>query len=173
MRFRDVVVILVGVGVASLACTTDYQATDYSDRYGLPNGLQGKPPPGPTLKRGCPPEQVITPTPECANSFKPVLDAFVAAGCTAGGTCHTTTPPRFGAADVAGSWQAFAEYPFPGGLLYINPCSTDPAQSGIQCNLLPTGQSCGQHMPQGSGQVTAEVVALVDTFQKCGSPKPP
>jgi hypothetical protein len=56
--------------------------------------------------------------------------------------------------------------------VYINPCSTDPAQAALSCNLLG---SCTPIMPVTGGSVssagaTAAENADVDTWLKCGSP---
>lgn len=62
-----------------------------------------------------------------------------------------------------------------GGKPYINPCSTDPAQSAYVCNL-DTTTACGTRMPYsdnvlGSGPALPADSAKLQTWVKCGAPK--
>ena len=65
-------------------------------------------------------------------------------------------------------WAAFASFKLKNGKLYINPCSTDPAQSTIACNV-NAAATCGALMPPGTG-LPAQVVADMATWLKCGAP---
>ena len=67
------------------------------------------------------------------------------------------------------TWLALATFKLSNNTLYINPCSTDPTQSALACNVNAT-TPCGTLMPPGTG-LPANVVADIDTWLKCGAPK--
>ncbi len=173
MRVASAVAIVVATAAAVAACTTDYQDGSNDTPYGGPNALGGKERPGTTLKRGCPTDLHLTPSSAaCKDSFKPLLAAFVEAGCTETSRCHGGVEvPVFTGDNPLAAWTALAEYPFPDGKLYINPCSDDPAESTLTCNLLPPGQACGKPMPVGRPASDA-LKAAVETFVRCGAPNP-
>jgi hypothetical protein len=109
----------------------------------------------------------------CTVSFKTdILSAFGTANCQTAGSCHggATPPnqPRIDPGDGPGMWTEFAAFKLSTGKPYINPCSIDPAQSTIACNV-NNAAPCGTVMPPGVG-LPADVVAKIDTWLKCGSP---
>lgn len=177
-----------GLAVAA-ACTTDYQKGLEDPNFGAPNALAGQKQPGPTSEvtnpgggagggAGAQPACVtaggtlVGDAGACAVSFKSILAAFKAANCQTAGSCHggTSPPnqPRIDPDDPNGMWAEFAGFKLSNGKLYINPCSTDPAQSTIGCNV-NAAASCGALMPPGGG-LPANVVADIDTWLKCGAP---
>ena len=144
------------IGVSTLiACTTDYQNGTDDPNFGAPNGLEGKKQPGPSsdttdvstgggaaaaacVKAGGGLIEAGT----CPVSFaNGILKAFETGGCTAT-ACHggATPPnqPRIDPKDGPGTWGVFAGFKLTNGKLYINPCSTDKAQSGIAANINPS-----------------------------------
>jgi hypothetical protein len=61
-------------------------------------------------------------------------------------------------------------------LPYIDPCSTDPAQSLFVCNTLPQATACGASMPTlvpsvGQAATTTQDQADILTWVKCGAPE--
>jgi hypothetical protein len=184
------VVAAASVGLLLVAaCTTDYQKGLEDPNFGAPNALAGQKQPGPSSDTtagengtssggaGGAPECVkaggtLVDGGACAVSFKTILAAFKAASCQTTGSCHggPTPPnqPRIDPDDPAGMWAEFSGFKLSNGKLYINPCSTDPTQSTIGCNVNATAP-CGAVMPPGVG-LPANVVADIDTWLKCGSP---
>ena len=169
------------------ACTTDYQKGLEDPNFGGPNALAGQKQPGPTSEvvsdggtssgGGATPECVkaggaLVDGGACAVSFKTILAAFKAANCQTAGACHggATPPnqPRIDPDDPNGMWAEFASFKLSNGAVYINPCSTAPAQSTLGCNVNPAA-TCGSLMPAGVG-LPANVVADIDTWLKCGAP---
>lgn len=169
------------------ACTTDYQKGVDDPNFGAPNALAGQRQPGPSsevasdgggggggaggaecVKAG---GALIDGGP-CAVSFKTILEAFRAASCQTAGSCHggVTPPnlPRIDPDDPNGMWAEFASFKLSNGKLYINPCSTDPADSTMACNV-STSATCGAVMPPGVG-LPANVVTDIETWLKCGAP---
>lgn len=176
------------VGVLSLvfvACTTDYQMGLEDPKFGAPNALAGQKQPGPSSATTSDGGGAARSTPECVKaggtlvdagpctvSFKTdILGAFQAANCQTAGSCHggasPPNQPRIEPTDP-GIWHEFASFKLSNGRLYINPCSTDPAQSTIACNVSQTAP-CGSIMPPGIG-LSADVVTKVETWLKCGAP---
>lgn len=186
---RSLSVCLSGASVTLLvlACTTDYQKGLDDPNYGSPNALEKRKPPGPSSSPGA---EITTtpPAPECAKaggalvdgggcqvSFKTdILEAFKAANCQQAG-CHGAaagqspqTEPRIDPADGPATWAELSAFKGSNGKLYINPCSTDPAQSAIACSVNPTA-TCGVLMPPGSG-LSSDTVTKIETWVKCGAP---
>jgi hypothetical protein len=181
------VVAAASVGLLLVAaCTTDYQKGVEDPNFGAPNALAGQKQPGPSSDTSTDGGGTgAAGTPECvkaggalidggpcAVSFKTILAAFKAASCQTAGSCHggATPPnqPRIDPDDATGMWAEFASFKLSNGKPYINPCSTDPAQSTIGCNVNATAP-CGSVMPPGLG-LAANVVADIDTWLKCGAP---
>jgi hypothetical protein len=173
------------------ACTTDYQKGTEDPNFGAPNALAGQKQPGPTSANtsdggGSGGGGGATNVPECVKSggalvdggactvsFKTdILAAFGVANCQTAGSCHggATPPnqPRIDPGDGPGMWNEFASFKLSTGKPYINPCSTDPAQSTIACNV-NLAAPCGTVMPPAIG-LPADIVAKIDTWLKCGSP---
>lgn len=176
------------------ACTTDYQKGLDDPLYGPPNALAGTQTPGGTnefvtgggadggtpgassggpsilcVKNG----GAVVDGGTCAVSFKnDILAIFGTNNCAASTDCHGgATPkykPRIEPSDGPGTWATFAAFQV-GATPYINPCSTDKAQSAIACNVAATG-TCGTKMPYGSGQVAPADIAKIETWLACGSP---
>ncbi len=175
------------LAVAS-ACTTDYQKGLDDPNYGTPNALAGQKQPGPTSETlsdaggggtGATAQPAcvqaggaLVDGGACAVSFKTILAAFKAANCQTAGSCHggATPPnqPRINPDDAPGMWAEFTTFKLSNGKLYVNPCSTDPTQSTIGCNV-NAAASCGAVMPPGAG-LAANVVTDIDTWLKCGAP---
>ncbi len=178
----------IGVGLLALfACVTDYQKGEGDPRFGAPNALAGQKQPGPSSDFATPggPSGGTGDAPECAKaggkvvdggacavSFKTILAAFKAANCQTAGSCHggdsPPNQPRINPDDPAGMWAVFSAFKLSNGKFYINPCSTDPAESTIACNV-NQGAPCGAVMPPGQG-LPPNVVADIETWLKCGSP---
>lgn len=168
------------------ACTTDYQKGLEDPNFGGPNALAGQKQPGPTSEvvsdggtssgGGAAPECVkaggaLVDGGACAVSFKTILAAFKTANCQTAGCHGGATPqnlPRIDPDDPNGMWAEFASFKLSNGKVYINPCSTDPAQSTIGCNV-NLAASCGSVMPPGVG-LPANVVTDIETWLKCGAP---
>lgn len=184
--------------LAAAACTTDYQKGLNDPTYGAPNALAGQQAPGPYVanaeggaggsgggggggggllcaRDGGTPADGGT----CAVSFKTdVLGALTRANCATAG-CHgganPAQQPRIDPADPNSMYQEFQAFTVSTGAggkgaapLYINPCSTDPAQSGIVCNLSGTN-TCGAKMPVGADIAAADLQKITD-WVKCGAP---
>lgn len=177
---------VVGV-LVFVACTTDYQKGVDDPNFGAPNALAGGKQPGASSEitaeagGGGPSGGPACVTAggtlvdggACAISFKTnILPAFKTANCQTAGSCHggTNPPnqPRIDPDDPAGMWTEFSNFKLSNGKPYINPCSTDPAQSTIACNCNQAAP-CGSVMPPGTG-LPANVVADIETWLKCGSP---
>jgi len=188
---RSLALTTVSAGVlAYAACTTDYQKGLDDPNYGPPNALVGKKQPGPSsesLDGGGGAAAGGTGVPECvraggtlvdagapcAISFRAnILESFKAATCNTSGSCHGGTDPpnqpRIDPADAPAMWTEFAAFKLSNGKLYINPCSTDPAQSGIACNVNKDAP-CGVVMPPGGG-FPPNSIADIETWLKCGAP---
>ena len=177
----------VGLFVFVAACTTDYQKGLEDPNYGNPNALAGQRQPGPSSEvtidgggssggAGQTPACVtaggtLVDGGACAVSFKTILAAFKTANCSLA-SCHgTATPPnepRIDPDDPNGMWAEFSTFKLSNGTVYINPCSTDSAQSSIGCNV-NAAATCGSLMPAGVG-LPANVVTDIDTWLKCGAP---
>jgi hypothetical protein len=103
---------------------------------------------------------------------KDVLGALGRAGCAQSSSCHgganPTNLPRIEPSDGPGTWAEFAAFTLSDGKPYIDPCSTDPTQSGIACNVAASG-TCGVHMPPGGQLPDADITAL-QTWLACGAP---
>jgi hypothetical protein len=180
------------------ACTTDYQKGLDDPNYGAPNALAGQTQPGSStdqisgagnaaggeggasagpggdfacVKAG---GQLLADAGPCTVSFATdVLGAFgkSSPACSLP-SCHggATPPnqPRIDPGDPSAMYTVFAAFKLSNGKPYISPCSTDPAESTISCNLAATG-GCGSHMPQG-GQLDPTDLQKIDDWVKCGSP---
>lgn len=168
---------------------TDYQKGLDDPRYGNPNALDKQTQPGPTsealsdrddpgggdddaplcVKNG---GTLLEGDGSCEVSFaQDVLPAFGGAGCHQA-ACHGgATPfnlPRIDPGDPGAMWKEFGSFTLSSGKPYINPCSTDPGDSSIACNVNPTG-TCGTLMPQAVG-LPDDVVAMIETWVTCGAP---
>jgi hypothetical protein len=181
---------LSGGVLAVAACTTDYQLGKGDPNYGGPNALAGQRPPGATVdvqaEGGTDPASVgskpkcvasggaLADAGTCTVSFaKEVLAIYGTAGC-GDVNCHGgATPrnlPRIDPGEPTAMWQEFQAFTLSNGKPYINPCSIDPAQSTISCNLAAGPPTlCGTHMPQG-GQIQPTDIAKIETWLKCGAP---
>ncbi|WP_394836873.1 hypothetical protein LVJ94_08190 [Pendulispora rubella] len=113
----------------------------------------------------------------CRVSWKtqifPSLAATGSLGC--GKTsCHNAggTSPTISAENATDAWNQLVAHSFSKDpkkdKKYINPCSVDPDDSAILCDL--DGQkTCGKGMPPGSGGSPDDVKNITD-WVKCGSP---
>jgi hypothetical protein len=193
MRFRPSLIAafcLSGGVLAVAACTSDYQLGKGDPNFGAPNALAGQRPPGATVDveaegganpatPGSKPKCVTGGGTQadagmCTVSFaSDVLKIFGTAGCS-DVNCHGgATPrnePRIEPSDGPAMWQEFQAFTLSTGKPYINPCSVDPAQSTMSCNLAAGPPTlCGTHMPQG-GQITGGDITKIETWLKCGAP---
>ncbi len=171
------------------ACVTEYQKGAGDPNFGAPNSLAGQKQPGPssevTSGEGGAPSSGSGAMPECVRaggklaeptnctvSFKTILAAFKAANCQTTGTCHggasPPNQPRIDPDDPAAMWLELSAFKLSNGKFYINPCSTNPTDSSIGCNV-NLSAPCGSVMPPGLG-LTPAVIADIDTWLKCGSP---
>lgn len=186
-RLIVVVACSCGLGLA-VACTTDYQKGLDDPNFGAPNALVGTKQPGPTseqMTKGAGTGSGAAAQPACvqagaqlvdggtcAVSFKTILAAFKTASCQTAGSCHgganPPNQPRIEPDDPT-IWSEFAAFKLSNGKLYINPCSTDPTQSTIGCNVNKAAPCGSQLMPPGVG-LPANVVTDIDTWLKCGAP---
>ena len=90
-------------------------------------------------------------------------------GCTST-TCHggaSDTPFMTGSASAV--YASLAEYTTLDSLPFVNPCSTDPAESTFVCALTPGG--CGILMPEAPGTMTDGGVEEISTWVSCGAPQ--
>jgi hypothetical protein len=160
------------------ACTTDYQKGLADPSYGAPNALAGSKQPGPVTDAG--PTGTWTNAPVCwstlvdggpcsvkfSTDILPALSACTSTACHGGAT--PANQPRIDPTDAPGMWSGFSAFKLSNGKPYINPCSTDPAQAAMSCNVNKAAP-CGTVMPPGLG-LAADVVTKMDTWLKCGSP---
>ncbi len=195
MSFRPLLAVLV-VGCAAVAvvaaCTTDYQKGLEDPNYGGPNALVGEkqPPTSSELAKGssgggeggassggatifCVKQGgTLVDGGTCAVSWsKDLAPAFGAIGgkSCSDPTCHGTAyQPNFDLANASGAYSILANFPLSNGTVYLNPCSTDPTKSSIECNLAATNP-CGTKMPQDH-QLPPDVLTKIDTWVKCASP---
>jgi hypothetical protein len=157
-------------------------------KFGAPNALADQKQPDPTSTNkaeggttgsaGNVPECVkaggtLVDAGPCTVSFKTdILGAFQAANCQTAGSCHggasPPNQPRIDPADGPGMWAEFANFKLRNGVVYINPCSTDPTKSTIACNS-NSAAPCGAVMPPGVG-LAPDIVTKIETWLKCGSP---
>lgn len=176
-----VVVALAGVVAALGACTTDYQENKEDPPWGW-NSLSNKKQPGGSLERGSTAVSqageaackgaggtIVEQTTPCATSFKtdivPLLAACGVVGCH-GGASPANQPP-IDAANPEQLWKEFASFKL-NDKYYVNPCSTDPAESAIECNS-NLDAPCGVVMPPGTG-LTPDQIATINAWTTCGAP---
>lgn len=179
-------VVVLAAGFVA-ACMTDYQKGLDDPRYGSPNALDKQTQPGPSSEalsdRDDPGGSEDGPLcvrnggtlvegGDCEVSFsQDVLTAFGNSGCHQA-PCHgglnPQNLPRIDPGEPDAMWKEFGSFTLSNGKPYINPCSTDPAESTIACNVSATG-TCGTMMPQGIG-LPADVVTMIETWLACGAP---
>jgi hypothetical protein len=161
--------------------------SDHGVVYGPPGGLAGKSLPPPTLwtsgaqdsdggeaTDAAPPGDGDT----CSVSWSgQIFAAMSASGRWKCGdsSCHGgLQSPRI-SSDARATYQALAAFTMPPpsrAVPFLSPGSTDPSQSGIECNL--SGSTCGVQMPltqAGAQPPTQEDLAMIDTWVKCGAPE--
>lgn len=177
--------VLIGGG-----CQAEYQSGKDDPNFGAPNALAGQRAPGTSSDNATgdggggggasgTPKCVaaggqIVDGGACAVSFKTdILGAFGNGKGNCGVTgCHGGDPPQYeppiDPGDPNKMWNVFQKFSLSNGKPYINPCSTDPAQSTIACNI-NSATPCGSLMPKGT-PLPADVVTKFDTWLKCGSP---
>jgi hypothetical protein len=177
--------------LAGLGCS------DHPTYYGPPGGLAGKllPPPsqsmtsapsvdadggGPPVDAGGPSTEAAT-LPADAESCSVSWTAQLFVNMTATGkwtcgdsSCHGGLQPPKVTSDPNATYASFVAFkmtpPAP-AIPYLLPGSSDPAKSGLECNL--SGNGCGPQMPltQGGARLpTAQEMALVDAWVRCGAP---
>ena len=172
---------LVGMGLAMAACTA---GDDFLPAYGVANGLLNKSPAAATATNddggggvtggGC-----TIDSGTCAVSFskdiEPMFSTQSVWGCTNmnchGGTIQAPQITGVAAADYASLTAYSMNFYRP----YINPCSTDPAESSISCNIRTSGGSCDgmSEMPvlqYGNSAPTAAQLTTLTNWLKCGAP---
>lgn len=176
--------IVSGLALLAIACTTDYQLGKDDPLFGDPNALANQRPPGASNDTstkggtGVGPACVraggmLAPMTMCNVSLKDgVLSEFGKAGC-ASTACHGgTTPlyePRIEPGDGPAMWEEWQKFTLSNGKPYTNPCSTQVGDSTIACNVNGTAP-CGSLMPKGMTGLPPNIVQLVETWVKCGAP---
>lgn len=184
MKPTRLALVVPGFAFLAFACTTDYQLGKDDPSFGDPNALAGQRPPEPfgagasSSGGGSGPLCVrnggtLVQSENCNVSLKEtLLPEFEKAGCTST-ACHGGTtpfaPPRIDPSDPAGMWEEWQRFKLSNGKLYINPCSTDLAESTIACNVNPTN-TCGSPMPKGTSGLAPNVVQIIETWVQCGAP---
>jgi hypothetical protein len=194
MRFRMLVSSGLGIvtahAVAAVAvCASGCSSLD-SVNYGPSDGLKGEMPPPAVLgdsgegvdsSDDGSSDATITPMdagPPCAVSWATdVFPKMMSTGTwrCADSSCHGGFQSPKMSDDSSATYNSLASYRMviaPQHLLYILTGSTDPTQSGIECNL--SGTSCGNRMPivtNGAQLPTAQDIMTLDTWVRCGSPK--
>ena len=181
----------LAIAAALLSPTVSCSAAD-SPNYGPPGGLTGKKlplPMGGTIGSGAADAASsatavdggsdatdgagVVCSVSWANDIFPAMAATGAWRC-ADTSCHGGFQSPKMSADPAVTYASLASYTLalaPQKLRYIMPGATDPAQSGIECNL--AGTSCGNQMPlttTGARLPTAQDVQKVDAWVRCGAP---
>jgi hypothetical protein len=110
------------------------------------------------------------------------VNATGAWDCTNTAQCHGGLQPPRMTADPSGTYATLVAYTLqmspkklPNGspLPFIQPGSTDPTVSGIECLL--AGNTCGTQMPNSLNGVTGTPLTQaqilnIDSWVKCGSP---
>lgn len=186
---RTSLALLVVGGVAAIACTTDYQKGVDDPSFGAPEALKDRKPPGRSSDLGGgggdggggggddQPACVvaggaIVDGGACAVTFADVLATFDQAGCGNAG-CHNAgsiyDPQPIDTSNPDATYALLTKFKLSNGTPYVNPCSVDPAESSIYCNL-DTLATCGTRMPSAS-TFRADLLSIVETWVKCGAPK--
>jgi hypothetical protein len=176
-------VCLVSAGALVAACGSDVEP-----RYGPPGGLENAKFPTPTSTTtstgtdgGTPPpsDAGVTDgsTPQsCTVKFStdifPKMQPNGNWKCSTAG-CHNVTNPIIDQNNAGTAYTSLTGYTIVGtGKPYVNPNSTDPAQSTIVCNMT-TPSTCGAElMPKagtGTPATTAEMTTIT-TWLQCGAP---
>jgi hypothetical protein len=179
----------VAFGVAAAACTA---GDDFLPTYGAANGLAGMSPATSTAATGdddgggsgtgggC----VAGSTPAlyidggtCSVSFSKDIEGFMSSptqwDCV-NSSCHGSglqQPQITGTASV--DYPVLTKYSMNFNRPYLNPCSTDPAQSSISCNLIPESCDDMTQMPEPIGnnaKATTAQLAMLNTWLQCGAP---
>jgi hypothetical protein len=173
-------------GAAGVACTA---GDDFLPAYGVANGLAGKEP-GQTAVSGddggTPTGCVAGETPAlyveagtCSVSFSKDIEGFMSS--TTGwdcvnSSCHGTgvNQPQI-TGNAAVDYPVLTKYSMNFTRPYINPCSTDPGESSISCNVTTTTNSCDSmsQMPETVGsntKPTTAQLAMLNAWLSCGAP---
>jgi len=113
---------------------------------------------------------------DCAVKWSDIFTKTIAANgtlkCGQGG-CHNAggTSPEISGDDAKKAWDQLTKYkmgnPKAKDKPYINPCSKDPVESAIGCNL--DGKNSCDQMPPGSGAAADEYTKITQWVQ-CGAP---
>jgi hypothetical protein len=161
----------IGSVLLVAACMSDYQKGVDDPQYGGAVGLLRPDAGGSTGT--APPPTCATPVdagPTCAVTFKQILESFRTAQCNTTAACHGgPAEPRIDPDNPAATYATFAGFVVKNANKpYINPCSTDPTQSAMACNLDPKAP-CGVLMPQG-GVFDDAKLKDIQTWLQCGSP---
>jgi hypothetical protein len=117
----------------------------------------------------------------CTVSFQQTIYKNMQAGgswnCAAVVGCHgnTSTPlaPSLTGTTAQSFYDTLANYSLAYGtpittVAYVNPCSTNPAESGFACNTASTG-TCSIEMPSGV-PLSATDQQTIATWVACGAP---
>ncbi len=179
---------LVPLAMAAAGCS------DGGVLYGPPGGLAGKSLPQPTLSTGSGEPQTDGGTvadaalvdegagpsgdaSPCAVSWSAQIFVNMTAagrwGCT-DSSCHGGQQSPKMTSDAKATYASLAAFtmrPPAKAVPFILPGSSDPSQSGLECNL--SGNTCGPQMPltqAGAQPLTKEDVAMIDAWVKCGAP---
>ena len=184
------------LGVSVIAASFAACGGEVDTHYGPPSGLTGKSPPLPSGVDASSPPPVTggdggTPSAlcggkgpidggACAVSWKTNIYAkmgAVGAWKCADANCHGTVggnPPYIMGSSSHADYVALMAAKIT-ARPYLNPCSTDPAQSTIACNVGATDPLCGVGpMPfttNGAVALTAAEKADLKAWVACGSPE--
>jgi hypothetical protein len=174
-----------GAVLLAIAAGPSGCSSDDSTHYGPPGGLLGKMLPLPasggsdggsaSFDAG---GGALADGGSCAVSWTTQIAPGMAPGgkwkC-ADSTCHGGLQGPKMTADPAATYASLASYTTqfaPRMLRYIDPGNTDPAASGIECNL--SGATCGNQMPltfNGAQPLSSQELADLDTWIRCGAPE--
>jgi len=157
-----------GSGVASSSGTGSSSGS--SSGTGSSSGA----PTGPFLCETQTPAGTIVDGGTCSVSFQTDIFLKMQQGgtwsCATAGTCHGgVQPPLMTTNTAAAFYTSLATFTIPNSNLpYVNPCSTNPADSQFACNVASTG-TCGDLMPT-TGAIPAADQTAVATWVACGAP---
>lgn len=152
--------------------------SDNGVHYGPPDGLTGKLIPEPTFAKGGAPDAgpPIDAGPCSVSWSSQIFPSMMSTGkwkC-AQSSCHGGLQAPKMSDDPGTSYASLVSYVLPApapALPYLLPGETNPAKSGIECNL--SGTTCDSRMPltqNGATILDANDIATLDTWVKCGAP---
>ena len=178
------------------ACTTEYQRGVEDQNFGAPNALAGQTAPGKTSENqqaadgggggGGQPVCVAAGknlaykagdpcTVSMKNDIIPVLFKVCSSPSCHGGT-SPPSKPRIDPNAVNEMWDLWQKHtvkpnPTAAPKPYIDPCSKNPDDSTIACNVnADPAKKCGTLMPTGATGLPTADIAKIEDWLKCGAP---